>query len=41
MMDSTIQSPFHRGEREIHTRLGVRERMEDLGQPGGTRLHAR
>jgi len=31
MMDTSIQSPFHRGEREIHSRLGVGERMEQLG----------
>jgi hypothetical protein len=31
-MDTATQSPFHRGEREIQSRLGVREQMENLGQ---------
>ena len=31
-MDTTTQSPFHRGEREIQSRLGVREQMENFGQ---------
>ena len=29
---SNIDSPFHRGEREIQERLGVRERIEDIGR---------
>ena len=32
MMDNAIQSVFHRGEREIQTRLGVREQIENVGQ---------
>jgi len=32
MMDISIQSPFHRGEREIQSQLGVRDRIEDVGQ---------
>ena len=32
MPDSPTPSPFHRGEREIQTRLGVREQIEDIGQ---------
>ena len=33
MTESTAQtpSPFHRGEQEIQTRLGVREKMERFG----------
>ncbi len=32
MPDSPIPSPFHRGERDVQTRLGVREQIEDIGQ---------
>ena len=32
MRDSEILSPFHRGEREIQTRLGVRDKIEDIGR---------
>ncbi len=32
MMDTTTHSPFHRGEREIQSRLGVREQIEKFGQ---------
>ena len=32
MMDTATQSVFHRGEREIQTRLGVREQIENVGQ---------
>ena len=32
MLDSQTLSPFHRGEREIQTRLGVRDKLEDVGQ---------
>ena len=32
MEDSPIISPFHQGEREIQTRLGVREQVEEIGQ---------
>jgi len=32
MMDTTTQSPFHRGERDVQTRLGVRDSIEDIGQ---------
>ncbi len=31
-MDIATQSPFHRGEREIQSRLGVRDQIEDVGQ---------
>ena len=31
-MPETMTSPFHRGEREIQTRLGVRESIENVGQ---------
>ena len=31
-METATQSPFHHGERKIQSRLGVRERMEDVGQ---------
>jgi len=30
--DTPKPSPFHRGEREIQTRLGVREQIENIGQ---------
>ncbi len=30
MSDAT--SPFHRGEKEIQSRLGIRERMEEMGR---------
>ena len=29
---STTSSPFHRGEREIQERLGVREQLEEVGK---------
>ena len=32
MMNTSTQSPFHRGEREIQSRLGVREQIEGFGQ---------
>jgi len=32
MIDATTRSPFHRGEREIQSRFGVREQMESVGQ---------
>jgi len=32
MMDIATQSPFHRGEREIQSRFGVREQIENVGQ---------
>ncbi len=32
MPDLLTPSPFHRGERDIQTRLGVREQIEDIGQ---------
>lgn len=32
MMDTSTRSPFHRGERDIQSRFGVREQMEDVGQ---------
>jgi ferredoxin-NADP reductase/predicted pyridoxine 5'-phosphate oxidase superfamily flavin-nucleotide-binding protein len=32
MNASASSSPFHRGEREIQERLGVRERLEDMGR---------
>jgi len=31
-MDTATQSVFHRGEREIQSRLGVREQIENVGQ---------
>lgn len=31
-MTSTAPSPFHRGEQEIQSRLGVREQIENVGQ---------
>ncbi len=31
-MTNTSLSPFHRGEREIQSRLGVREQIENVGQ---------
>ena len=31
MPNALTSSPFHRGEREIQTRLGVREQTEDIG----------
>ena len=31
-MTNTAVSPFHRGEREIQSRLGVREQIENVGQ---------
>ena len=31
-MDIPTISPFHPGEREIQTRLGVREQIEDIGK---------
>jgi predicted pyridoxine 5'-phosphate oxidase superfamily flavin-nucleotide-binding protein/ferredoxin len=31
-MDAKVQSPFHKGEQYIQTKLGVRERMERFGQ---------
>ena len=31
-MATAIRSPFHRGERDIQSRLGVREQIEDIGQ---------
>ncbi len=31
-MDIATQSPFHRGEREIQSRFGVREQIENVGQ---------
>ncbi len=27
-----VKSPFHRGEREIHSRLGIEENVEELGR---------
>ena len=32
MPKSSIPSPFHRGERDIQARKGVRDRIEDIGQ---------
>ena len=32
MNQSTTISPFHRGEREVQTRLGVRDNVENVGQ---------
>ncbi|MCZ6869911.1 MAG: pyridoxamine 5'-phosphate oxidase family protein [Gammaproteobacteria bacterium] len=32
MAEPSLASPFHRGEREIQSRLGVREKIEDIGQ---------
>ena len=32
MTEASTRSPFHRGEREIQSRLGVREQVEDVGQ---------
>ncbi|MGI9263564.1 MAG: pyridoxamine 5'-phosphate oxidase family protein [Gammaproteobacteria bacterium] len=32
MNASTPQSPFHKGEQEIQSRLGVRDQIEDIGQ---------
>ena len=32
MQDLPKKSPFHQGEREIQARLGVREKIEDIGQ---------
>ncbi len=32
MTASMNSSPFHRGEQEVQTRLGVREKMEEMGQ---------
>ena len=29
---SEVKSPFHRGEREIHSRLGIEENVEELGR---------
>jgi hypothetical protein len=31
-MATAVRSPFHRGERDIQSRLGVREQIEDIGQ---------
>ncbi len=31
-MDTLMQSPFHKGERELQERAGVRERMEHFGR---------
>ncbi len=31
-MTTSISSPFHRGEQEIQSRLGVREQIENVGQ---------
>ena len=32
MLDTTKKSPFHQGEQEIQSRLGVREQIENVGQ---------
>ena len=32
MSEQPVASPFHEGEREIQTRLGVRDQLEDIGQ---------
>lgn len=32
MLDTPKASPFHRGERDIQTRVGVREQIEDIGR---------
>ena len=32
MNEHPVMSPFHEGEREIQTRLGVRDQLEDIGQ---------
>jgi ferredoxin-NADP reductase/predicted pyridoxine 5'-phosphate oxidase superfamily flavin-nucleotide-binding protein len=32
MMDTVTRSPFHHGEREIQSRFGVRDQLEDIGQ---------
>ncbi len=32
MSEQPVVSPFHEGEREIQTRLGVRDQLEDMGQ---------
>ena len=32
MIDTVTQSPFHRGEREIQSRFGVRDQLEEIGQ---------
>jgi ferredoxin-NADP reductase/predicted pyridoxine 5'-phosphate oxidase superfamily flavin-nucleotide-binding protein len=32
MSEQPLVSPFHEGEREIQTRLGVRDKIEDIGQ---------
>ena len=31
-MTTSVASPFHRGEQEIQSRLGVREQIENVGQ---------
>ncbi len=32
MNEQQPASPFHPGERDIQTRLGVRDKIEDIGQ---------
>ncbi len=32
MAEATARSPFHRGEREVQASLGVRDKIEDIGQ---------
>ena len=29
---SDAKSPFHRGEKEIQSRLGIQEKMEEMGR---------
>lgn len=32
MSKQTNKSPFHQGEQEVQTRLGVRDKIEEIGQ---------